>query len=291
MNKNTARIRTAIIPVAGMGTRLLPITKAIPKELLPIYDRPAVQHIAEEAIDAGIERIIFVIHPDKNSIKEHFTHNPKLKQQLLEKKKDHIVDHFDWLENVVKFDFAYQNEALGDGHAILQAVPMLDKDESVVVLFGDDIVDNPNGPNAVEQMIQKHETHDAPVILLQEVPNEETYRYGIVDIGENHRIETIVEKPKPAEAPSNLAVVGKYILTPHVLQTLSQIDPHKDGEIRLSGAFEMLVNDGHDIHGRPLEGLRFDTGHVDGLLEAALHFFHKKTTEKKPLKSVLKEKE
>jgi len=289
MGTQKKSVKTAIIPVAGMGTRLLPITKAIPKELLPIYDRPAVQHIAEEAIEAGIERIIFVIHPDKDAIKHHFTHNPKLKEQLLEKKKDHIVDHFDWLENVVKFDFAYQHEALGDGHAILQAVPMLEKGESVVVLFGDDIVDNPDGKNAVEQLLEKHEQHQSPIILLQEVPNEDTYRYGIVDIADDHhQIKTIVEKPKPAEAPSNLAVVGKYVLTPEVLQVLSSIDPHKDGEIRLSGAFESLVNDGHTIHGRPLDGHRFDTGHIDGLLEAALHFFQKSTSQKELLKKILK---
>ena len=147
MKSRNTNIKTAIIPVAGMGTRLLPITKAIPKELLPIYDRPAVQHIAEEAIEAGIEKIIFVIHPEKEAIRHHFTHNPKLKEQLLEKKKDSIVDHFDWLENVVEFDFAYQDEALGDGHAILQAVQKLNN-EPVVVLFGDDIVDNPQGKNA-----------------------------------------------------------------------------------------------------------------------------------------------
>ena len=115
---------------------------------------------------------------------------------------------------------------------------------------------------------------------------EETYRYGIVEVVDNHRIHSVVEKPALGEAPSNLAVVGKYILTPEVLEVLQDIDPQKDGEIRLSGAFETLVNNGHPVHGRPLEGKRFDTGHVDGLLEAALHFFQKQTHDKKPFQSV-----
>lgn len=269
------KIRTAIIPVAGRGTRLLPMTKAVPKELLPIYDKPALQYIVEEAIHAGIERIIFVIHPTKEAIKDHFLPNPEMKQQLQEKGEHEVIEHFYWLENAVDFDFVYQNEALGDGHAILQALPMIDENESVVVLFGDDIVDNPSGKNAVEQLLEKHQQHKSPIILLQEVSRDETFRYGIVDVGDDHQIETIVEKPAPEEAPSNLAVIGKYILTPDVLKTLSDIDPHTDGEIRLSGAFEQLVKNGHLIYGKPLEGRRFDTGHKDGLLEATIYFSKK----------------
>lgn len=281
------KIRTAVIPVAGMGTRLMPITKAIPKELVPIYDRPVIQHIAEEAIDAGIEKIVFVISPGKEAIRDHFTHDPKLKETLIRKQKHHIVDNFEKLENAVEFVFVYQNDPLGDGHAVLQALPELDEDESIVVLFGDDLVDNHEGPNAVEQMMQKYHSHQSPVILLQEVPEDETHRYGIVAVDDDHRIEIIIEKPAREDAPSNLGVVGKYILTPQVLLELQSVNPHSDGEIRLSGAFDSLVKKGHAIHGRPLEGKRFDTGHLHGLVEATLHFFGKSTHEKPTLKNIL----
>lgn len=280
-------ITTAVIPVAGMGTRLLPITKAIPKELVPIYDRPVIQHIAEEAIEAGIEKIIFVISPGKEAIRDHFTHNPDLKAQLLRKQKHAIVEHFDHLENAVKFEFVYQHEPLGDGHAILQAVPNLKQDESIIVLFGDDLVDNQNGQNAVQQMLEKYHQHGSSVILLHEVPAEETHRYGIVAIDDNHRIEIIVEKPAREHAPSNLAVVGKYIITPDVLRELQSVNPHSDGEIRLSGAFDSLVKKNIPIHGKTLEGKRFDTGHLHGLVEATLHFFGKSTQQQPTLKNIL----
>lgn len=269
------KIRTAVIPVAGMGTRLLPVTKAIPKELLPIFDRPAVQLIAEEAIAAGIEKIIFVIHPSKEAIRAHFTRDHALHEQLQAKQKHGFSDALQKMEDAADFRFVYQLDPLGDGHAVLQALPELDPDESFVVLFGDDLVDNGAGPNAVQQLMEKHERHGSPVVLLQEVPNEDTKMYGVVAVDDDHRVHAIVEKPEPADAPSNLAVVGKYVLTPRVLEVLQQIDPHRDGEIRLSGAFDRMVQAGELLHGRPLDGKRFDTGHLEGLLEAALHFFEK----------------
>lgn len=269
------KIRTAVIPVAGMGTRLLPVTKAVPKELLPIFDRPAVQLIAEEAIAAGIEKIIFVIHPTKEAIRAHFTRDHDLHEQLQSKKKHDFSNTLQKIEDAADFRFVYQHDPLGDGHAVLQALPELDEDESFVVLFGDDLVDNSDGPNAVHQLIEKHERHGSPVVLLQEVPKEDTKMYGVVAMDDDHRVSEIVEKPDPADAPSNFAVVGKYILTPRVLEVLREIDPQKDGEIRLSGAFDRMVRAGEDLHGRPLDGKRFDTGHLEGLLEAALHFFEK----------------
>lgn len=273
--KNMKKIRTAVIPVAGMGTRLLPVTKAVPKELLPIFDRPAVQLIAEEAVAAGMEKIIFVIHPTKETIRAHFTRDHDLHEQLKSKKKHDFSDALKKIEEAADFRFVYQHEPLGDGHAVLQAMPELDADESFVVLFGDDVVDNNDGPNAVEQLIEKYERHGSPVVLLQEVPREDTKMYGVVAMDDDYRVHEIVEKPDPADAPSNFAVVGKYILTPRVLEVLREIDPQRDGEIRLSGAFDRMVRAGEALHGRPLDGKRFDTGHLEGLLEAALHFFEK----------------
>ena len=269
------KITTAVIPVAGMGTRLLPVTKSVPKELLPIFDRPAVQLIAEEAIAAGITKIIFVIHPTKEAIRDHFTKNHKLHEDLAAKEKHHFSKKLSDIEDAAEFIFVYQNAPLGDGHAVLQALEELDPEENFVVLFGDDIVDNREGMNAVEQLIEKHEKHGSPVILLQEVPREDTQMYGVVKIDDEHKLSGIIEKPHPDNAPSNLAVVGKYILTPRVLEVLQEIDPHKDGEIRLSGAFEKMVARGEDVHGRTLEGTRFDTGNLEGLLEAAVHYAKK----------------
>lgn len=269
------KITTAVIPVAGMGTRLLPVTKSIPKELLPIFDRPAVQLIAEEAIAAGIKKIIFVIHPDKEAIRDHFTRDEKLHDDLKSKDKHVFSDKLHEIESAAEFRFVYQNEPLGDGHAVLQAIDELDPEENFVVLFGDDIVDNENGMNAVEQLIEKHEKHGSPIILLQEVPREDTHMYGVVKVDDDFRLNGIVEKPHPDNAPSNLAVVGKYILTPRVLEILQEIDPHKDGEIRLSGAFEKMVDRGEAVHGRPLDGKRFDTGNLEGLLDAAVHYARK----------------
>ena len=269
------KITTAVIPVAGMGTRLLPVTKSIPKELLPIYDRPAVQLIAEEAIEAGITKIIFVIHPSKEAIRDHFTKNDDLHDDLKSKNKESYSDKLHAIESAAEFKFVYQNEALGDGHAVLQAINELDKDESFVVLFGDDIVDNEGGKNAVEQLLDVYEKHHAPIVLLQEVPSNETHLYGIVNVDDELKINKIIEKPEQGSAPSNLAIVGKYILTPEVLNVIKEVDPHKDGEIRLSGAFEKMINDGDSIYGCSMKGRRFDTGNLEGLFEAAVYFAKK----------------
>ena len=183
------KITTAIIPVAGLGTRLLPLTKSVPKELLPIYNKPVIQYIVDEAVQAGITKIIFVISDDKKSIQNYFENNKNSTGLLSKRNKLKELALLKNIESAAEFCFAFQNEPHGDGHAIQQALSFLKNDEDVVVLFGDDLVDNPGGQNAVEQLIEKYEQVVAPVVLLQEVPKSETFRYGIVDLVDKNNFQ------------------------------------------------------------------------------------------------------
>lgn len=241
------KVRTAIIPVAGRGTRLMPLTKTTSKELLPVYDRPVIEFIVQEAIDAGIENIILVISPEKESIRTHFSGNP------------HI-------------SFVYQNEPLGDGHAIAQAIPELEKNEPVLVLFGDELIDNEGGENAATQLLKMFERTNRSIIGLQSVPRAQVSKYGIVKLGTQEEVETIQEKPSLEAAFSTLAIVGKYILTSDVLELLHETEAHSDGEIRLSGTFQKMLSESQKLSACVIDGERFDTGSFDGLLAAGNHF-------------------
>jgi len=241
------KVRTAVIPVAGRGTRLLPLTKTTPKELLPVYDRPVIEHIVQEAQDAGIENIILVISDGKESLRHHFAEN-----------------------NAVIC--VYQDEPLGDGHAIAQAIPELEADEPVLVLFGDELIDNAGGQNAAQQLIETFEKTNVSVIGLQNVPRAQVSRYGIVQLDSQEGVETIQEKPTVEAAFSTLAIVGKYILTPEVLKMLHDTDAHADGEIRLSGTFQKMLENDQKLTACVIQGERFDTGSFEGLLAAGNHF-------------------
>ncbi|PID70589.1 UTP--glucose-1-phosphate uridylyltransferase [bacterium DOLZORAL124_38_8] len=267
-------ITTAIIPVAGLGTRLLPLTKSVPKELLPVYDKPVIQYIVDEVVQAGIKKIIFVISAEKESIRDYFLPNEKLNKMLAERQKSDILSVLQTVETAAEFQFVFQSHPYGDGHALQQALPFVPEGESVVVLFGDDLVDNPGGQNAVEQLMEQYEKQASPVLLLQEVPLADTVRYGIVDWedAQNRKIKQLVEKPIPAEAPSNLAVIGKYILTADVLQALANATV-TDGELRLADILSEYLSNKKDVFGVPVRGVRFDTGQIKGLVEASHHFF------------------
>jgi UTP--glucose-1-phosphate uridylyltransferase len=241
------KIRTAIIPVAGRGTRLMPLTRTTPKELLPVYDRPVIDLIVQEAIDAGIENVILIISTEKESIRNHFIENSQV-------------------------SFVYQNEPKGDGHAIAQAIPELNKDESVLVLFGDELIDNAGGKNAAKQLIEAYEKNQAPIIGLQNVPRAQVSKYGIVQLNAQEEVETIQEKPIIEAAFSTLAVIGKYVLTPEVLNLLHETEAHSDGEIRLSGTFQKMLSESQKLSACVIEGERFDTGSFDGLLAAGNHY-------------------
>lgn len=273
------RIRKAILPVAGMGTRFLPATKAQPKEMLPVYDTPAIQFIVEEAVKAGIEDIIIITGRGKRAIEDHFDANFELEYALDQKGKHAELDLIRQIGQMANFVYVRQPQPLGDGHALLCAKDLIGEDESVVVLFGDDLVDNPGGPNAVEQLLLLyHETGD-PVVLLERIDPKDSKKYGIADgeiTGDRCLIQNFVEKPTPQEAPSNLGVVGKFILTPEIFRRLERAQACGDGEIRLANGFMEYLQEGGVLRGKVLEGTRFDTGDKLGFLKATLHYALKK---------------
>ncbi len=269
------KVRKAILPVAGMGTRFLPATKAQPKEMLPIYDTPAIQFIVEDAVEAGIEEIIIVTGRNKRAIEDHFDSNFELEYSLEQKGKTEELKLVKSISDMASFAYVRQPEPLGDGHAILCAAAMIAEDEPVVILFGDDLVFNKDGKNAVQQLIETYEETGDPVVLLEAVRPEDTSKYGIVDLeminSERGVIKNFVEKPAPDKAPSNLAAVGKYLITPELIRYLKKTKPGADGEIRLANAFMEYLADDKSIQGRILEGSRYDTGDKTGFLKATLH--------------------
>ncbi len=283
------KIKKAILPVAGFGTRFLPATKAQPKEMLPVFDTPAIQYIVEEAIDAGIEDIIIVTGRTKRAIEDHFDANFELEHSLEQKGKTKELEMVQKISDMANFIYVRQPKPKGDGHALLCAESLVAEDEPVVVLFGDDLVDNQGGKNAVQQMMEVYEETGDSVVLLEQVPEERISQYGVVDYKTKSDayglVSRFVEKPKPAEAPSDLGVIGKYILTPDIWKKLKTCKPSPDGEIRLANAFESHLESGGEIMGRILEGERFDTGDKLGFLKATIHFALKK--ESKPVKEAL----
>lgn len=256
-------IKKAIIPVAGMGTRFLPATKAQPKEMLPVVDKPVIQYIVEEAVDAGIEEIIFVTAIGKRALEDHFDRNFELEYRLKQKGKLKELDAVERVGKLAKFAFVRQNKPLGDGHAVLSALPFIDPDEPVAILFGDDIIHNPRKP-AIKQLIDVYNKYNGPVAALQEVPKRDTARYGVIGGAEIkkgvYEVDEFVEKPDPSEAPSNLAIVGRYVVTPEILEILRTQKPGKDGEIRLADAFITYLKDHNAMYGCQFKGKRYDCG-------------------------------
>lgn len=256
------KIRKAIIPVAGMGTRFLPATKAQPKEMLPVVDKPVIQYIVEEAVNAGIEEIIFVTALGKRAIEDHFDRNFELEYRLEQKNKIKELETIQQVGKLAKFAFVRQNAPKGDGHAILSAAPFVGEDEAVAILFGDDIITGK--VPAIGQLIALYEKYNDPVVAIQEVPHEDVSRYGVIgglDLGNNAwEIQKFVEKPKKEEAPSNLAAVGRYVITPEIMRRLKTQEPGKDGEIRLADAFESHLAVGKPLYGCKFEGNRYDCG-------------------------------
>lgn len=272
------KITKAIFPVAGLGTRFLPATKAQPKEMLPVFDKPAIQYIVEEAAKAGIKDVILITGRSKRAIEDHFDQNIELILSLEAKGKHKEVQMCEEIVSLANFVFIRQPHPGGDGHAIACASPTVGENESVVVLFGDDLVDNPNGKNAVEQIMEVYEKYDAPVILLEKIDKKESKKYGMVgftpskedpSVGE---ITHFVEKPNPEDAPSDLGVVGKFIITPPIFKKLTNCEASADGEIRLANAFIDYLQAGGKLYGKILEGKRFDTGDKIGFLKATLHY-------------------
>jgi UTP--glucose-1-phosphate uridylyltransferase len=270
-----ATIRKAVFPVAGLGTRFLPATKASPKEMLPVVDKPLIQYAAEEAEAGGAEHLIFITGRHKRSIEDHFDKNSELEMELKQAGKDKLLR---LVQNVlperVDCIFLRQPEALGLGHAVLCAKPVVGN-EPFAIILADDLIRNDDGPGVVEQMAAVYERTGASVLSVQEVPPGETDKYGIVATEEQPdgtlRVVSIVEKPKPADAPSNLAVVGRYLLTPTIFEKLEQTRPGAGGEIQLTDAIAALLAE-EPVIAYPFAGKRYDCGSKEGYLEATVEY-------------------
>ena len=283
-------IRKAVIPVAGLGTRFLPATKAQPKEMLPIVDKPVIQYIVEEAVRAGIRQIIFVTGRHKRAIEDHFDRNLELERALEEKGKEELLKIVREISELADFIYIRQKEPLGLGHAILTAEPAVGN-EPFAVFLGDDIM--VSEPPAIRQLIEVFNRYKCSVLGLEEVPQEEVSKYGIAGGKEIDRgvikVEELVEKPSPEEAPGNLAIAGRYILTPEIFEMLKDTKPGKGGEIQLTDAIAKLM-EREVVYGRIMEGKRYDTGSKLGFLEATVDFALARDDLREPFLEFLKRK-
>ncbi len=267
-------LRKAIFPVAGLGSRFLPATKSIPKEMLTVVDRPLIQYAVDEAVEAGIDVLIFVTGRSKRAIADYFDRNPELEAELEAKGK---LEALALVRNVlpphVKCIFLRQAQPLGLGHAVLCAAELIG-DEPFAVLLPDDLIDGaPKG--AMAQMADVHRKTEKAVLAIEEVPLSEVHKYGVIKLAQADQyplqIEGIVEKPKAEEAPSNWCVVGRYILTPDVIEALKTQTPGAGGEIQLTDAIARCMPSGQFL-GYAFHGRRFDCGSKKGFLEANMHF-------------------
>ncbi len=268
------RIRKAVFPVAGLGTRFLPATKTVPKEMLPIIDRPLIQYAVDEAIEAGCDTLVFVTNRYKHAVADYFDKAYELEQKLERSGK---TEQLELVRNVlpegVRAVFVTQAEALGLGHAVLCAKAVIG-DEPFAVLLPDDLIWN-RGPGALKQMADAAEATGASMIAVQDVPREQTASYGIVATeafaGRQGRIRAIVEKPQPDVAPSNLAVVGRYVLNPRIFSLLESTKPGAGGEIQLTDAIAALLAE-ESVNAYRFQGTRFDCGTHIGLIEATIRY-------------------
>ena len=268
-------LRKVVFPVAGLGTRFLPATKVVAKEMLPVLDRPLIQYAVDEAVDAGADTLVFVTNRYKHAIADYFDKAYELEAKLQEKGKDALLALVQGtLPRHVRAIFVTQPEALGLGHAVLCAKPVVG-DEPFGVVLPDDLIWNGGGKGALRQMAELGEHENAGVIAVEEVPQGETDKYGIVDatrIDERSaRIRHMVEKPRPADAPSNLAVVGRYVLPGRIFQLLEQTTPGAGGEIQLTDAIDALLKEQGKVLAYRFEGTRFDCGNKAGLVRATMH--------------------
>ncbi len=287
-------IKKAIIAVAGFGTRFLPATKAQPKEMLPIVDKPVVQFIVEEVVNSGIKEVIFVTGRGKHAIENHFDYSVELENALKKSGKDYLYEEIKQISDMANFAYVRQKEAKGNGDALLVASHLV-QDEPCAILFGDDLVDAQKP--VIAQLAEIYEKYSASVIALEKVPMKEVHKYGVVKarkIADRlYQIEDIVEKPSSDKAPSNLAVVGKYIVTPDVFEALkklkSNLKKNFKGELGITDAFKEILKT-RPVYGVEFEGTRYDCGSKLGFLKAIVDHALKHDEVKDEFKSYLKNK-
>lgn len=271
----SSAFHTAIVPAAGLGTRFLPTTKAVPKELLPLVDTPAIEYVAREAAAAGAKRLVIVTSPDKASVAGYFEANPELEQTLTDRGKSDLVEKIRRAPQLIKAETAIQQEALGLGHAVGCAEGNLTgDDEAVAVLLPDDIVEP---DDALQKMAKVREEKGGSVLLAFDIPREQISAYGVFDVRDTDsddvkQVVGMVEKPEPEDAPSTFAAAGRYLLDRAIFDALKRITPGAGGELQLTDAIALLINEGHPVHVVVHRGGRHDLGNPAGFLRAAVDF-------------------
>jgi UTP--glucose-1-phosphate uridylyltransferase len=269
-------IRKAVFPAAGLGTRFLPATKALPKEMLVLVDKPVIQYGVEEAVQSGVDNILIITGRGKNAIEDHFDVAVELESFLEQRGKTAQLEEIRKITQLIKVAYVRQGEPLGLGHAVLVAQNLVG-DEPFAVILGDDVIDA--NPPALKQMIDVYQRVDGPVIAVERVPAEDISAYGVIKIDESaenlgkgvHRIADLVEKPRREEAPSNLAIIGRYILTPDIFASLAATASDRTGEIQLTNGLRHLLRS-RPIYAYEIDGVRHDTGNKLGFLKALVYF-------------------
>jgi UTP--glucose-1-phosphate uridylyltransferase len=286
-------VRKAVFPAAGLGTRFLPATKAQPKEMLPLVDKPTIQYGVEEALASGIDNIILVTGRGKNAIEDHFDVNVELETFLEARGKTEQLAEIRKISNLINFAYVRQGEPLGLGHAVLVTQALVG-DEPFAVILGDDVIDA--DPPALKQMIQVFDMVQGPVLAVERVPMSDVSSYGVIDAeplgqdvmgGRVYRIKDLVEKPPREEAPSDLAIIGRYILTPDIFQTLATTKCDRTGEIQLTNGLRALL-ERRPLYAYEVDGIRHDTGNKLGYLKAVVHFALKRADLAEPFREYLR---
>lgn len=281
------KVKKAIIPAAGLGTRFLPATKAQPKEMLPIVDKPTIQYIIEEAVASGIEEILIITGRNKRAIEDHFDKSVELENELASHGKDEMLNMIKDISNMANIYYIRQKEPKGLGHAISCARTFVGN-EPFAVMLGDDVVDSK--VPCLKQLIECYNEYKTTILGVQEVPSQEVSKYGIVKgmhIEDRvYKVKDLVEKPKLEEAPSNIAILGRYIITPQIFNVLETTAPGKGGEIQLTDALRTLIT-GEAMYAYNFEGRRYDVGDRLGFLEATVEFALKREDIKKPFMEYL----
>ena len=267
------KVRKAVIPAAGLGTRFLPATKAQPKEMLPIVDKPTLQFIIEEAVASGIEEILIITGRNKSSIENHFDKSVELELELEKAGNEQALEEIRKISDMANIHYIRQKEPRGLGHAIYCAKSFI-ANEPFAVLLGDDIVQSDNKP-CLKQMIEAYDEYKTTILGVQEVPYEDVNKYGIVD-GKHiedriYKVKNLVEKPNTDEAPSNVAILGRYIINPAIMEAIEETKPGKKGEIQLTDALKIL-SQREAMYAYVFEGKRYDVGNKLGFLEATVEF-------------------